>query len=152
MSINIKKDASSFLLFSDALDLDNSISSDWFEVDYWRQKNRIMGESKGRHTTWFIDPPDILSDQHWVLRHYYRGGLAAKFITDCYLYVGLHDTRPYLEVSLLINMEAMGLPAPKVIGARLQKKGLFYTADLLMERIPGLTLQSFTLKAFITQI
>lgn len=109
--------------------------ADWFNAEYWRTNNAITGTSTGRHTTWFIKPPSEIGGSDWVLRHYYRGGLIAKITRDKFVYVGLKRTRGFLEVKLLDYMQQMGLPVPAVIGARIQRHGLFYRADLLMEKI-----------------
>lgn len=106
--------------------------NDWFEIDFWRQQNAITGESRGRNITWFIG----YQDDEWVLRHYYRGGLIAKFLNDQYLYTGLDKTRCYQELALLQMMHQQGLPVPRPIAARMIKKGLFYQSDLLIEKIP----------------
>ncbi len=114
-----------------------NIQADWFDCNYWQQQNAIIGQSKGRHITWFIQPPQEIDDSVWVLRHYYRGGLIAKLTRDQFVYSGMEQTRGFREVSLLQTMLEMGLPVPKPIGARVSRKGLFYTADLLMEKIEG---------------
>lgn len=114
--------------------LRSDIQSDWFESKYWIAKDRISGQSKGRHITWFINAPDA-PQQHWVLRHYYRGGLVAKINNDQFLFTGLKNSRCYRELRLLQQMSEMGLPVPKPIAARLIRKGLFYRADLLMEKL-----------------
>jgi 3-deoxy-D-manno-octulosonic acid kinase len=113
----------------------SNIKGDWFDCDHWQQRNAIIGQSRGRHITWFIQPPQELDDSAWVLRHYYRGGLIAKLTDDQFVYTGMKQTRGFREVSLLQTMLEMGLPVPKPIGARVTRKGLFYTADLLMEKI-----------------
>ncbi|MCF6192778.1 MAG: 3-deoxy-D-manno-octulosonic acid kinase [Kangiellaceae bacterium] len=142
MTLTIKKDGSSILILPDSSELSNQIQTNWFEPEYWRQQNKISGESKGRHTTWFVKPIMVNQshDQQWALRHYYRGGLIAKIITDNFLFARIKSTRAYREVSLLKTMKNSGLPVPRVIGARVMKRGLFYTADLLMEKLAGIDL------------
>lgn len=70
-----------------------------------------------------------------VLRHYYRGGLIAKLISDCYLGVQLEKTRAYREWCLLRTMRNLDLPVPKPVAARVIKKALFYRADLITVEI-----------------
>ena len=124
------------LLIPDASDLTSkSFESSYFEADFWRDKNAIIGESIGRHTTWFIQAPDNTVSPHWVLRHYYRGGFIAKFNTDKYLYSGLKKTRCYREITLLQQMLALNLPVPKPVAARVIVNKAFYQADLLMEKL-----------------
>lgn len=113
----------------------DNIKEGWFDSGYWRKKNAIIGESKGRNTTWFVTPPQDATETAWVLRHYYRGGFIAKITRDNFFYSGIKNTRGFREISLLQTMRDMDLPAPKPIGGRIRRKGLFYTADLLMEKI-----------------
>ncbi len=61
------------------------INQDWFSPDYWRSKNAIIAEKKGRSTTWFIK----YSSGTGVLRHYWRGGLVGKILSDQYLFTGV---------------------------------------------------------------
>ena len=112
-----------------------SFESSYFEADFWRDKNAIIGESIGRHTTWFIQAPDNTVSPQWVLRHYYRGGLVAKVNNDQYLYTGLKNTRCYREIALLQIMIALDLPVPKPVAARVIVHNAFYRADLLMEKL-----------------
>jgi len=137
MTLTIKKDDSSILILPDSSELSNQIQTNWFEPGYWRQQSKISGESKGRHTTWFIKSgiTSYSQNQQWVLRHYYRGGLVAKFITDRFLFTGIKNTRAYREALLLKTMKSLDLPVPSVIGAQVFRKGLFYSADLLMEKL-----------------
>ena len=107
----------------------------WLESGYWQEKDAILGESRGRHITWFIKPPPDTGDSAWVLRHYYRGGLVARITHDHFFYPGIKNTRAFREVRLLQTMLELKLPVPKPIGASVMRKGLFYTADLLMEKI-----------------
>ncbi|MCZ4339112.1 hypothetical protein [Shewanella colwelliana] len=34
----------------------DTISSNWFTMEYWQQKPAITGSSKGPYTTWFVKP------------------------------------------------------------------------------------------------
>jgi len=111
-------------------------SPDMLSAEYWQIKNAITGSAQGRGTTWFIGVEhNSMPTQHWVLRHYYRGGLIGKIINDSYLYTGIKNTRAAKEYDLLHYMNNMGLPAPKPIAYRVTRHGLFYKADLLSSRI-----------------
>ena len=134
MSIEIKTNQQiSILLPSVNHHLRELISSDWFDIDTWRLKNAVTGQSKGRYITWFIGHVE----GEWVLRHYYRGGLVAKISQDKYFFTGLEKTRCFAELELLESMFLQGLPVPKPIAGRVQKLGLFYRADILIEKIPN---------------
>ena len=65
----------------------NEVDLNWFDADYWQQQNKIVGAKKGRATAWFFKHDDLTA----VLRHYWRGGLVGKLLSDQYLYPGLND-------------------------------------------------------------
>lgn len=136
LKIQTKKSESKLLIFppSNPFCADN-IKNCWFDSCYWREKDAIIGESKGRHITWFVKPPQDATESAWVLRHYYRGGFIAKITRDNFFYSGIKNTRAFKEIGLLHIMRETGLPVPKPIGGCVRLKGLFYTADLLMEKI-----------------
>ncbi|MDX2366900.1 MAG: 3-deoxy-D-manno-octulosonic acid kinase [Colwellia sp.] len=104
---------------------------------YWQKENAITGSAQGRGTTWFVEHSDKTSKQtkHWVLRHYYRGGLVGKIINDSYWFTSQKNTRAAREFALLGYMQKLELPAPKPIACRVIRHGLFYCADLLSSRI-----------------
>lgn len=76
-----------------------------------------------------------------VLRHYHRGGLAARFSDDAYLWTGAERTRAFREFRLLAKLANAGLPVPAPIIAGYAREGVRYRASLLMRRIgPAQTL------------
>jgi 3-deoxy-D-manno-octulosonic acid kinase len=109
------------------------INQDWFSPDYWRSQNAIIAEKKGRSTTWFIK----YSSGTAVLRHYWRGGLVGKILSDQYLFTGLKNTRTYQEFTLLLELQKRGLNVPTPIGAQVKTAGLVYRGDLLTQEITG---------------
>lgn len=104
-----------------------------FQAEYWKQRNAIIGQSKGRYTTWFVE----ISQQQWVLRHYWRGGLMEKFSRDAYVYTGMSRTRAIAELALLEKLFDEGLPVPRPIAANVERFGIWYRADLIIELIDG---------------
>lgn len=110
-----------------------AVSPQWFEPSYWQAQALVIGQSHGRNVTWFVGKPT----SPMVLRHYYRGGLIAKLVTDSYLFTGLESTRAYREYVLLKELERRELPACRVVAARVIKKGICYQADLLMKLVEG---------------
>ncbi len=106
-------------------------SCEMFNSHYWQERNAITGSAQGRGTTWFL----VHEQHHWVLRHYYRGGLIGKFNKDSYFFSSIKNTRAAQEFSLLETLQQLDLPAPQPIAYRVVKKGLFYHADLLSKRI-----------------
>lgn len=115
----------------------NPFTPDMLDVSYWQNKKAITGSAQGRGTTWFVAYTNESSKQtkHWVLRHYYRGGLIGKIIHDSYCFTSLKNTRAVREFALLGYMQTLALPAPKPIAYRVIRHGLFYRADLLSSRI-----------------
>ena len=109
------------------------INQDWVSPEYWRSQNAIIAEKKGRSTTWFIK----YSSGTAVLRHYWRGGLVGKILSDQYLFTGLKNTRTYKEFTLLLELQKRGLNVPTPIGAQVETAGLVYRGDLLTQEISG---------------
>ena len=109
------------------------INRNWFSPEYWRSQNAIIAEKKGRSTTWFIKYTSGTA----VLRHYWRGGLVGKILSDQYLFTGLKNTRTYQEFTLLLELQKRGLNVPMPIGALVKTAGLVYRGDLLTQEIAG---------------
>lgn len=107
--------------------------ADHFDPAWWQSQERVEGRALGRGTTWFLraEPPG------WVLRHYRRGGLVGRVLDDGYAWLGLQATRAWREWQLLYELHALGLPVPRPVAAHVHRRGLFYTADLITERIPN---------------
>lgn len=99
----------------------------WFDRDYWRSASAITHETAGRGAVIVV----AAGAETWVLRHYHRGGLVARFINDHYLWLGLERTRAFREWRLLERLRDAGLPAPNPIAARVVRTGLIYTADII---------------------
>ncbi len=126
----------------DAELIENPTAS-YFEAESWRKRDAVNGIAKGRGTTVFVQH----AGQDYVLRHYRRGGLIARFVEDRYVWSGLLQTRAWREWHLLADLWRKKLPVPRPIAARVQRLGLFYRADILMCRIP----ESETLADFLME-
>lgn len=118
----------------------DTVTNQWFDAKYWNEKNAITGESKGRNTTYFIkynaESEASYTERHFVLRHYYRGGLVSKILHDEFLYTGLNKTRSIAELTMLQKMVELDLPVPNPIAAMVTKvSGLWCRNDILIERI-----------------
>lgn len=109
----------------------NFLKAKHFSPEYWQQNHQVIGTSCGRRTTWFVQHEKYF----WVLRHYWRGGLMAKLSDDLYFFSGIHYTRPVMELRLLEEMFHLGLPVPKPIAAKVERIGLWYRGDILIEQI-----------------
>ena len=104
-----------------------------FNAEYWQHKNAVIGSAQGRGTTWFIQLPSL----QVALRHYRRGGLFGKLVSDSYWFSNWKKARSIAEFHLLDMLKKSNVNVPKPIAARVVKKGLFYQADLLSEKIPN---------------
>jgi 3-deoxy-D-manno-octulosonic acid kinase len=104
-----------------------------FEPAYWLEQQSGTQAVGGRGSVLFIRD----GERHWVLRHFKRGGLVGKVLTDQYLWTGAEGTRCFREWRLLSHMHGLGLPAPIPVAARYKRSGLSYRADLLTVEIPG---------------
>lgn len=109
----------------------SNFSTEFFEPEYWRGHGAIEGSARGRGTTWFVR----VGSSSFVLRHYRRGGLAAKISNDRYWWKSDVETRSFAEWHLLYHLHRAGLPVPAPIAARYQRHGSFYRADLITQRI-----------------
>ncbi|WP_077755504.1 3-deoxy-D-manno-octulosonic acid kinase [Shewanella psychrophila] len=120
-------------------------TTEWFDVSFWQEKSAVTGSSKGRYTTWFVKPAlqapqneePADKESEWVLRHYYRGGLIEKLSKDKYLFTGLHKTRAVAELALLTQLFNEGFAVPRPIAANVERSGLYYRADIIIERVEG---------------
>lgn len=104
-----------------------------FQAAFWQQQNAVTGQSSGRNTVWFVKA----NTEQWVLRHYYRGGLIGKINKDWFFAVPLAKSRAMAEFAMLQQMVQLGLPVPKPVAALYTARGLGYSADILLELIPG---------------
>ena len=113
-------------------------SLELFNPDYLAADNSLqyknMGtlDAKGRGSVHAFN----YNDQNLVLRHYYRGGAAGKFIRDTYLWRGLDKTRAIDELRMLFIMQEMNLPVPTPAAAHTHRTSFTYTADIITQLIP----------------
>ena len=125
-----RKDLTGGVMLYDASRAGNAAPG-WFDASYWKERNEVEGEARGRGTTYFVRT----GKQQFVLRHYRRGGLLAKAMGDRYFWRNESVTRAFAEWQLLYHLHRAGLPVPAPIAARYRRQGLFYTADLITERL-----------------
>ena len=115
----------------------------WFEPQYWIDQNRAERIGTGRGANWFV----MADEGAWVLRHYRRGGTVARLSADAYLFTGSSATRSVREWRLLARLSDAGLPVPRPVAARVRRRGLFYRADIITERLAGTATFSHELAA-----
>jgi len=104
-----------------------------FDPAHWRAQGALESARGGRGTVAFVR---TATGQRWVLRHYRRGGLMAKLVSDRYLWTGTDRTRSFREWRLLRQLREWSLPVPQPIAARYVRTGLFYRADLITGELP----------------
>jgi 3-deoxy-D-manno-octulosonic acid kinase len=108
--------------------------AEWFDPQWWGTRAEPVAAG-GRGAAWYVDGPFGAG----VLRHYLRGGLAARFSRDAYWWRGADRTRSFAEFRLTRALHTLGLPVPRPIAACYWRAGLSYRAAILVERLPGVT-------------
>jgi 3-deoxy-D-manno-octulosonic acid kinase len=104
-----------------------------FSYQYWESNEAIVGQALGRGTTYFFQH----NNNEYVLRHYRRGGLIGKVLSDQYMYKGIEQSRAWQEFKLLQYMQTLGLTSPEPSAAMVTKRGLYYQADIISKKIPN---------------
>lgn len=102
-----------------------------FDPDAIAERGCLEGSATGRGAASFIR----YQDQSLVLRHYWRGGMPARFTPDRFLWQGVKRSRVWREMQLLDTLQRLGLPAPAPVAGRIQRQGLLYRADLITQCI-----------------
>jgi 3-deoxy-D-manno-octulosonic acid kinase len=105
----------------------------WFDPAMWQSQGRMLPAGGGRGGVAFLDTPLGPCG----LRHYRRGGWMAPLLGDRYLWNGRTSSRGFAEFRLLAELCLRGLPVPAPIAARYQRRGPYYTADLITRTIEG---------------
>lgn len=109
-----------------------SVSEQWFLPQSWGEEALPVSEG-GRGSAWFIES-ELGS---FVLRHYRRGGFAARLSDRQYFFAGFKHTRSFAEFRLTMELFRRGLPVPKPVAAIARRQScLAYEAAILIERIP----------------
>lgn len=118
-------------ILSDAA-LARQVEPGWFDPGFWGERARPV-DSGGRGGAWFVDGPFGAA----VLRHYLRGGLAARVSRDAHLWRGIARVRSFAEFRLTRDLHREGLPVPEPLAARYVRRGPFYRAAILVRRLDG---------------
>jgi 3-deoxy-D-manno-octulosonic acid kinase len=112
----------------------DGVADGLFDPAWWTSTGRMIGPADGgRGTVFFLRA----GTGEWALRHYQRGGLVGRVVSDRYLFSGAERTRSFREWRLLARLAEDGLPVPSPVAARYVRAGRQYTADLITLRIPG---------------
>ena len=105
---------------------------DWFDPGWWGDRAQPVAVG-GRGSAWFVDAPF----GRVVLRHYLRGGFAAKLSRDRYLWRGADRSRGFAEFRLTRALHVLGLPVPRPVAAGYWRDGPFVRAAIMVERLEG---------------
>ena len=108
-----------------------SANVDYFSVEFWKSRNALTGEAAGRGSACFVDAPF----GPVVLRHYLRGGWAAKISRRHYVFTTVSRSRPFREYHLLARLFELGLPVPRPVAALCEFHGMTSTGAILTMRI-----------------
>ena len=103
----------------------------YFDAEALARDGLVHGGAQGRGTTHFVE----IAGHNCVLRHYRRGGMVAKLMGDRYWRATLPESRAWREWHLLADLAVQGLPVPVPVAARVITRGLFYRADIIMQRL-----------------
>ena len=106
---------------------------DWFEPDYWLARGAARATPGGRGAALFVEAPF----GSCALRHYRRGGMAARVLGDRYWWTQAERTRSFAEFRLIAALRDVGLPVPQPIAARYRRNGAQYRADKAAKKIPA---------------
>lgn len=112
-------------------DLIEQADDNLFDEHRWERSGCVVGTAQGRGSVQFLETTFGSA----VLRRYLRGGWAAGFSKDRYLFTGFRRSRPLAEIAILERLHNQGLPVPRPLAALCQRKGVIYRGSLLTGRI-----------------
>ncbi len=104
----------------------------FFDPAHYGEAAKPVNGKGGRGAAWFVQGQ--FGDA--VLRHYRRGGWAAKISDARYFWRDEASVRSIHEFIFMQSLRKKDLPVPKPIAAMYSRSGLFYRAAILIERIP----------------
>ena len=105
------------------------ITAEWFDRAQLSRIAELCGESEGGRTKSIFFKID---GREYMLKHYYRGGMATRWLRDRYLYRGHRKVRVFREWRLMHQMQRWHLPVPTPCAASYTSKLMLYTADMIV--------------------
>lgn len=102
----------------------------------WWQPGRPLPGAKGRGGVVVLSPMAGLTA---VARTYRRGGVFRPLLGDRYLSPG----RALDELSVLVELAGLGIPAVKAVAAAVRRRGVFFRLRLVTELCAGEVLTGF---------
>jgi len=127
----VSQSGSSFIVYDDSVL--SHIDACFFEPSNWPDASLHQDPWSGRGSVLFVQHQNA----DWVIRHYYRGGFIGNWLHHRFFWVGAQASRPFREWALTQEMQMLGLPVPDCIAGRCERRGIFYTADLITRRLPN---------------
>ena len=109
------------------------VTLDWFDPRHWQSRDAIVARHTGRGAAIGFEH----EGRTFLLRHYLRGGMAAALSADRYLWQGEARTRSLAELSLTLRLHADGMPVPRPVAVRYERRGATYSADIITDYLPG---------------
>lgn len=122
-----KKEARYYILHDESAI--HNLESQHFDAGYWQDKPGFSRIDGGRGGSIKI----LIDGQVAMLRQYLRGGMIARFLTDQYLWLGIGNTRPWREWSILKLAKEANLPVPRPLGVCVSRTGLYYRATIMTD-------------------
>lgn len=107
------------------------VDSQLFDEEAWKRSGSLVGVAEGRGSALLLET----SFGPAVLRRYLRGGWAARFSRDRYIFTGYQRSRPVAEFNILVRLQELGLPVPHPLAAQCHRVGWLYTGSLITRRI-----------------
>ena len=102
-----------------------------FDPSFWERRGALLGTAEGRGSALLLETDFGPA----VLKRYLRGGWAARFSRDRYLFTGYSRARPLAEFTTLLSLSAAGLPVPQPLAALCRRSAIVYRGSLLTRRI-----------------
>jgi 3-deoxy-D-manno-octulosonic acid kinase len=110
-----------------------AVTLEWFDPGFWTARGAVVARHRGRGAAIAVEH----EGRRFLLRHYLRGGLAAAVSTDRYLWLGEQRTRPLREMQLMLRLTVAGMPVPRPVAARYERRGVTYVGDIITDYLPG---------------
>ena len=105
------------------------VTSQWFNRAKLPEIAQISGVSEsGRKPSLFFK----IDGREYMLKHYYRGGMMARWLKDGYLYTGSRRVNVFREWRLLHQLQRWHLPVATPCAASFVYQLMFYTADIIL--------------------
>ena len=82
----------------------SNLSAEWFDPQHWAARGEVEGLARGRGSVHYISS----EGRRFVLRHYRRGGWAARWSADRYLWQGEDESRPFTGVAAYLPAASRG--------------------------------------------